>query len=259
MFMQPVNVHYASEWLQPRFQSGWGLAFLLLVFFCFVAQVVSPIIYQLEIAAPLMVFSFETFLQSRLALVFFCIFTPILAVILAKWLPIYDVSKERYGMNAVFVLFLICCSIALLPSNAKLQALQRKRYPVDAIAYLKAHPKATGMLNDDYWGGFLLWSLPEQKVFIDGRLDIYEYGGILPDYISIRNAEQNAPQLLKKYGIRACLLYQDQPLVHMLAASPEWEKEYEDRISIIFRLKTPTEEHPPEKKIAVKIATRRTG
>jgi len=92
------------------------------------------------------------------------------------------------------------------------------------------------MFNDENWGGFLIWSLaPEHKVFIDGRLDIYEYAGVLADYVSIMRVEQNAPALLRKYGITACLLHRDATLVGMLEASHEWEKVYEDDHSVILR------------------------
>jgi hypothetical protein len=92
------------------------------------------------------------------------------------------------------------------------------------------------MLNDDHWGGFLIWSLwPDHKVFIDGRLDIYEYGGVLADYVSIARADQNTFLLLKKYGIESCLLPRQGPLGAKLEASPNWEKAYEDGNSVIFQ------------------------
>ncbi len=40
--------------------------------------------------------------------------------------------------------------------------------------------------------------------------------------------------LFHKYGIRACLLPREGPLVAKLAGSPDWEKAYEDGESVIF-------------------------
>ncbi len=138
-------------------------------------------------------------------------------------------------MNAVFIAALVCGGLALWPSNARLQGSLRRAYPVGAVEYLRAHPAPTSMFNDENWGGFLIWSLaPEHKVFMDGRLDIYEYAGVLADYVSIMRVEPNAPALLRKYGIRACLLRRDATLVGMLAASHDWEKVYEDDHSVIL-------------------------
>jgi hypothetical protein len=162
-------------------------------------------------------------------------FAPVMASYLARRLPEYDVAKERYAMNAAFIVAILLGCLALLPSNAKLQETLRRTYPVGAVEYLRAHPVESGMFNDDHWGGFLIWSLwPEHKVFIDGRLDIYEYGGVLADYLSIARADQTASVLLQKYDIRACLLPREGPLVARLAASPTWQKAYEDGNSVIF-------------------------
>ena len=236
MLMQPLNVMVNSEWSQLDFSVSWGLAFLFIVLAWIVAQIICPIVYRVEIIVPLLLVTYVSFLHGRFLLLFVAMFAPILATFLARWLPSYDAAKERYIMNAVFIAALLCGGLALWPSNARLQGSLRRVYPVGAVEYLRAHPVPSSMFNDENWGGFLIWSLaPEHKVFIDGRLDIYEYAGVLADYVSIMRVEQNAPALLRKYGITACLLHRDATLVGMLEASHEWEKVYEDDHSVILR------------------------
>jgi len=75
---------------------------------------------------------------------------------------------------------------------------------------------------------------PQQRVFIDGRLDFYLYRGVFPDYLQITRLERDAPRLLEKYNIQACIMTHTLPLVAFLEASPEWKKAYEDELSIIF-------------------------
>jgi hypothetical protein len=235
MFMQPLNVMVNSEWSQLDFSVSWGLAFLFIVLAWIVAQIICPIIYRVEIIAPLLLVTYVSFLHGRFLLLFVAMFAPILATFLGQWLPSYDAAMEHYTMNAVFIAALLCGSLALWPSNTRLQGSLRRAYPVGAVEYLRAHPVPSSMFNDENWGGFLIWSLaPEHKVFMDGRLDIYEYAGVLADYVSIMRVEQNAPMLLRKYGIVACLLRRDATLVGVLAASHEWEKVYEDDHSVIF-------------------------
>ena len=49
-----------------------------------------------------------------------------------------------------------------------------------AVDYLKKNPLPGPMYNNYGFGGYLVWSRgPEQKVFIDGRGDVYERGGVL--------------------------------------------------------------------------------
>jgi hypothetical protein len=209
--------------------------FLLIVLAWMAAQVMSPIGYRVEILVPLLLLTYESFVHFRFLLIFVPMFAPIVATYLAWFLPAYDASKERYGMNAVFIAGIVLAGIALLPSNKKLQETLGRAYPVGAVEYLRAHPAPSGMFNDDHWGGFLIWSLGGQhKVFIDGRLDIYEYAGVLADYVKIARADQSTFALFQKYGVKACLLPREGPLVTKLAGSPDWEKAYEDQRSVIF-------------------------
>lgn len=238
MLNQPLNVRFVVEWQHLDFSTWWGHAFLILVLAWIVLQIVSPIVYQLEILASLLFLAYESFVHFRFLLIFVPMFAPVMATYLARLLPEYDAAKERYTMNAAFIGVILLGCLALLPSNAKLQETLRRTYPVGAVEYLRAHPVPSGMFNDDHWGGFLIWSLwPEHKVFIDGRLDIYEYGGVLADYLPIARADQNTFVLLHKYDIKSCLLPREGPLVSKLAASPDWEKAHEDSISIIFQRK----------------------
>jgi hypothetical protein len=238
MLHQPLNVRFVVEWGRLDFSTWWGQAFLIIVLAWMATQVISPIVYRLEIIVPLLLLTYESFVHFRFLLIFVPMFAPVMASYLARLLPEYDAKKERYAMNAVFIAAILLGCVVLVPSNAKLQETLRRTYPVGAVEYLRAHPAPSGMLSDDHWGGFLIWSLwPDHKVFIDGRLDIYEYGGVLADYLSIARADQNTFLLLKKYGIESCLLPRQGPLVAKLEASPNWEKAYEDGNSVIFQHK----------------------
>jgi hypothetical protein len=85
------------------------------------------------------------------------------------------------------------------------------------------------------WGGFLVWSLaPQHRVFIDTRADIYQYSGVLADYVQITNLRGNPLLLLQRHGIDACLLHRNAALGTLLAASG-WRRVYEDDTSTIFK------------------------
>ena len=138
-------------------------------------------------------------------------------------------------MNAVLIAGLLGFIFMLIPSRARLESTLQNSFPVSAVAYLREKPIPVGMFNEDHWGGFLIWSLaPQQKVFIDGRIDFYEYAGVLQDYIRIISLEEDPRPLLSKYGIRACLIQRNAPLETFLEASGDWTREYEDRIAILL-------------------------
>jgi hypothetical protein len=90
-------------------------------------------------------------------------------------------------------------------------------------------------------------------VFIDGRADIYESGGVLPDYLSIMRLEPNALQLLKKYDVGACLLAQGAPLGTLLAGMPGWERVYQDHVAVLY-VRKPTATTDPTHVLFVQTA-----
>jgi hypothetical protein len=111
----------------------------------------------------------------------------------------------------------------------------QKEYPEGAVQYLINHPVQGRFLNDYGWGGYLIWAArPRNMIFIDGRADIYEFGGVLSDYLSIMRLEPNALQLLKKYDVEACLIKQDAPLGTALAGMPGWERVYQDAVAALY-------------------------
>jgi hypothetical protein len=99
--------------------------------------------------------------------------------------------------------------------------------PVQATEYLKDHPGGK-LYNEMGYGSYLIWALPEQKVFIDPRVELYPYEQ-WQDYIRInRGVRYN--ELLVKYGADRILLDKSlqEELSRVLASDPLWREEYED-------------------------------
>jgi len=72
------------------------------------------------------------------------------------------------------------------------------------------------------------------KVFVDGRGDLYERQGVLADYLSIMRLGPAAPVLLDSYGVQSCLIGHDEPLRTFLEATPGWQKVYADPLSDLY-------------------------
>jgi hypothetical protein len=65
---------------------------------------------------------------------------------------------------------------------------------------------------------------------------VYENGGVHSDYLRIIDLDQQALRLLRKYGIRACLIRRGTPLATLIGALPDWRQVYADDVSVIFVL-----------------------
>ena len=66
--------------------------------------------------------------------------------------------------------------------------------------------------NNYGFGGYLVSTRgPQHKVFVDGRGDVYERGGVFRDYLHISNIKPGVLEVLKGYGIHSCVLQRDEP------------------------------------------------
>jgi hypothetical protein len=163
------------------------------------------------------------------------VFAPILATILARWIPCYERTVDRHLLNAALMAVIVAIIVWYFPSQQALRQSAGKTFPVDAVEYLNHHPVPGPMFNSYGFGGYLIWSRgPQHKVFMDGRSELYERGGVLADYLEIENVRPDALSILEKYGFKSCLMNHDAPLATLLAALPNWQKVYEDSTSILF-------------------------
>jgi hypothetical protein len=89
------------------------------------------------------------------------------------------------------------------------------------------------MLNFYLWGGYLGWNDRNVKVFIDGRSDIFEYEGILRDYLDLLSVKE-PKSILDKYHIRYVLFPVAEPLTYVLEHDPEWKVVYRDQLSVML-------------------------
>jgi hypothetical protein len=81
---------------------------------------------------------------------------------------------------------------------------------------------------------YLTWALPEQKVFIDGRADVYAWTGVFEDYGRWATLRDDPNRLLDNYQIDWCLLSRSAPLARVMSYLPGWSERYSDSQSVIF-------------------------
>lgn len=250
---QPVNIANIQEWQPLSFGMPVGKLCMGLLFLFFLAQVLSSrLTYRVEELWLLIFAVYAASQHVRFVVLFVLIFAPLLAALLSRWLPPYRSSRDFYVLNGALMVLIGTIIAVFFPSEGELKEVIAKTYPQEAVEYLREHPTHGPTFNEYGWGGYLIWSLsPNHKVFIDGRADIYEYGGVLGDYLRISSLDRDTLTLLRKYGVVACLVEREAPLSTLLAALPEWEQSYADDLSALFVRKgtswaaTPDERVPP--------------
>ncbi|PYV16127.1 MAG: hypothetical protein DMG07_08445 [Acidobacteria bacterium] len=113
--------------------------------------------------------------------------------------------------------------------------------PIRAAEFLKRARLPPNMFNTYGIGGYLLWALaPGQKVFIDGREDLYFASGVLDEYVRAFTSRALWLRLVERYAIRyAVVQYPVLPpagesLESLAFPRPEWALLYFDDVVVIY-------------------------
>lgn len=117
------------------------------------------------------------------------------------------------------------------------------RWPVNAVKFIQDHPEQfTGnMLNQHIWGGYLMWVIPEHKVFVDGRTDFYGEA-FIRNFLDITQLRPGWCEKLDASRVSWTLLTTDHPLTQVLALLPEWRRVYSDPLATIYtRIRKPAQ------------------
>jgi hypothetical protein len=229
---QPVNIASILEWQPMPFNLPGGKIFLGLLLLTFFLQAVLRLTWRLEELALFLFGVMMACLHVRFLSLFVPFFAPVFAAILARWLPPYERAKDRFALNAVLMAIVLAGMLRYFPAEADLQKIVAKQFPARAVEYLRQHSVPGPMLNSYGYGGYLVYS--GRAVFIDGRADVYERGGVLSDYMHISLLKPGALAVLNGYGVRSCILARGEPLIVVLSASQEWTRVYSDDVSEVF-------------------------
>jgi hypothetical protein len=170
----------------------------------------------------------------RMVFIFGIFAAPVLCRLLAEAWERYDPERDHRRANAVLISASIALMILVFPARDQLEEQVRASNPAGAVQFIWRARLSGPMLNDEWWGGFLMWALPEQKVFIDSRADVFDWAGVLGEYVRWSTLKQDPKLLLDKYGVQYCLLQKDAPISIAMRYLPGWRQAYADDLSVIF-------------------------
>jgi len=95
-------------------------------------------------------------------------------------------------------------------------------YPVEGAEFIRQHYPEARMFNSFLWGGYLINALyPEQRVFIDGRLDMYG-DALVEEYMDVVSIQSDWQAILDKYGVDLVIIERESALATVLRESPAW-------------------------------------
>jgi hypothetical protein len=231
-FRQKLAVAHVAEWVSVDFHDSLGRLVLGVLVSLLLGALLRSRRWTLAELGLLLFGLYCGLTYIRFLFLFAILGAPVIAKLL-DFLPPYRPEDETPLVNAVVILLLIGAMLYYWPKSAGLERSVEQHYPAQVLPFLKAHPPAGPMLNFYLWGGYLGWNDRNVKVFIDGRSDIFEYEGILRDYLDLLSVKE-PKSILDKYHIRYVLFPVAEPLTYVLEHDPEWKVVYRDQLSVML-------------------------
>ncbi len=108
---------------------------------------------------------------------------------------------------------------------------EEKYYPKNAVLFLRNNQVEGRLMSHYTWGGYLIWKLPEKKVFIDGRMPSWKWNAgvvgetndAMQEYVAVTNGEVSWQETFEKYDIQAVLWPSENENTRMDNLEKRWE------------------------------------
>jgi len=142
--------------------------------------------------------------------------------LLHKEAAVYQHGGHRFGI--AYIAFCIIAAFLFLPQlggffyGVVLLKESQNPYPDHAVAYLHTHAPTNNIFSTYDWGGYLIWQLPEKKVFIDGRMPSWRWAANKPsesnyafsDYKNVLAGQIPFTSFTQKFHINTLLVPQSE-------------------------------------------------
>ena len=139
----------------------------------------------------------------------------------------------------VLIVIAVCVVILSAAAGKLAYRFDDKIKPIAAVNFLKMEHLRGHMFNNDEFGDFLIYfASPPYKVFIDGRLDMYDIENA-KEYRKVADVGFGWEKVIEKYGISWIFFKADSVLSRVLYGREDWRLIYADQVANIFVRKIP--------------------
>jgi hypothetical protein len=249
LFHQHTGLANVDEWLPLSFSDPRAPGLLLILGGAGCAAAARTVEIRLEELILVSIAGVLAAQHQRMLFVFGIMAAPVVCRMLSGCWERYELKRDLPAANAVCIAIAIVVIAVSFPSQSELQSQVSKTSPVAAAEFVrKAHLRGP-MLNDYWFGGYLIWALPEHKVFVDGRSDVFEWTGVLKSFSRWALLEEDPQILLDRYHIQFCVLDSGSPISRVVPYLPGWRKAYGDARASVFVRQNPAVAPPVAPKV----------
>jgi hypothetical protein len=244
-----------AEFRSPDFHTSIGLVFLAVL----LAVLAAIGLRKSRLQAPTLLIFLATVALAmrswRYIALFGLVTLPLLALALVddweRWTPSVlrepgralaagDRLARRGGAAVVLVGVLVW---ATLPGEGRARQyiatdFDPDVFPASAVKFARENRISGRLYNEYKWGGYLVLTWPEQRVFIDGLADFYGTQ-IFRDYRHVSGLRPGWRDVLSRWNIDLVLMPADSSVAAELAREPGWHELYRDEVSMLLQRERP--------------------
>jgi len=235
-----------GDWLSPDFHEPDLLPLALLILLTIAALALSPKKVRLSDLLLFLTILYATLKSKRHMAIFALVAVPLFAYYFHNWL-VSTSFGQRFGQPRspdTRRWSIVSGLLLLLPLVAFAYRLKSTTYapprqgmigvPLKAVEYIKEKQITGNTFTDpNIWGGYLIWALPSNPVYIDGRIDMYG-DQFVKEYVDIIWGLADWRDPFDHYRVRIVIVKPKSPLGRELKDSGDWQQVFQDDMAVVF-------------------------
>jgi hypothetical protein len=246
IFLSPVQQQTVNDWLSPNFHQSEAVPLLLLMIFTIAALAISPKRVSFRELILFLATFYMTLKSRRHVAILALVSVPLLADYLQAWITAKS-NGRIFGPSNVTILSrkaTISSLLLLLPLFAFALKLKATVFsapdrrgvdaPVRAVEYLQQNKFIGKTFTDpNIWSGYLIWMMPSNPVYIDGRIDMYG-DDFVKEYVDIIQGYSDWREPFNRYGVQLVIVPPKSAVATGIRNASDWQQIYADEMAVVF-------------------------
>jgi hypothetical protein len=241
VLQSPVYKQIIVDWLSPDFHRPEVLPFLLLLLLTTAALALSPVRPKPSEVVFFLATLYATLASQRNMTIFALVAVPLFANYTQHWLNSNALGTflskstilESRGLGLLFLLPLVLFAVQLRWTVYGEVRQQTMDVPVRAVDHLKQNQIFGNTFTEpNIWANYLIWSMPSNPVYIDGR-DVYPER-FVAEYAGIVFGTNDWREAFDRYEVQVAIVGPRSLLARRMRSAGDWQEVYHDEMAIVF-------------------------